>query len=274
MSAALSPDALYAELSGRHFVIAGPCVLENFELALDVAFAVREAASDANLFAVFKSSYDKANRTAFDGFRGPGMVKGLEWLARIREQTGLPIITDIHDPAEAANVAEVADILQIPAFLSRQTSLLMTAGETGRVVNVKKGQFLAPWDMQHVVDKIFRTGNKRILVTERGSSFGYNNLVVDMRAFPLMAGLGLPLVMDATHAVQMPGGQGASSGGDRRLVPSIAKAAVGAGAHGVFMECHPNPDKARCDGPNSLEVRELPGLLRQLSSLWSIIDAK
>ena len=268
---ALTPDALYSELSSRRFVLAGPCVLESYELALEVAFAVREAAEAAGLFAVFKSSFDKANRTSLGSFRGPGMEQGLEWLARIREETGLPVITDIHEPSEAAIVAGAVDILQIPAFLSRQTALLTAAGATGRVVNVKKGQFLAPWDMRHAVDKIAHTGNRRILVTERGSSFGYNNLVVDMRAFPLMAGLGVPLVMDATHSVQMPGGQGGSSGGDRRMAPYLARAAAAAGCHGVFVECHPDPDNALCDGPNSLNLADLPGLFRQLSSIWSLV---
>lgn len=269
--AALTPEALYAELTARRFVLAGPCVLESFELALETAHAVREAAEAAGLFAVFKSSFDKANRTSLDSFRGPGMALGLEWLARIREETGLPVITDIHEPADAAIVAEAVDILQIPAFLCRQTALLTAAGNTGRVVNVKKGQFLAPWDMAHVTDKIARTGNRKILVTERGTSFGYNNLIVDMRAFPLMAGLNLPLVMDATHSVQMPGGQGGSSGGDRRMAPYLARAAAAAGCHGVFVECHPRPDEAKCDGPNSLALTELPGLFRQLSSIWSLV---
>lgn len=269
--AALPPDALYGALTTRRFVLAGPCVLESFELALEVAHAVREAAESAGLFAVFKSSFDKANRTSLDSFRGPGMALGLEWLARIREATGLPVITDIHEPADAAVVAEAVDIVQIPAFLCRQTALLTAAGNTGRVVNVKKGQFLAPWDMAHVVDKIARTGNRKILVTERGTSFGYNNLVVDMRAFPFMASLNVPLVMDATHSVQMPGGQGGSSGGDRRLAPYLARAAAASGCHGVFVECHPRPDEAKCDGPNSLALTELPGLFRQLSSIWSLV---
>ncbi len=265
---------LYAALCGGPFVIAGPCVLESRELALEVARAVKEAAAAAGLTAIFKSSFDKANRTSLQSFRGPGMRQGLEWLACIREESGLPVITDIHEPGEAALVGEVADILQIPAFLSRQTSLLTAAGESGRIVNVKKGQFLAPWDMRHVYDKVAATGNKKILLTERGTSFGYNNLVVDMRAFPLMKGIGAPLIMDATHAVQMPGGLGASSGGDRRMVSCLARAAVAAGADGVFIECHPDPDKALCDGPNSLRLSELPGLLQQLSAMWSLLHAE
>lgn len=269
-----SGNRLYKELCERRFVIAGPCVLESFELALEVAHAVKEAADAAGLVAVFKSSYDKANRTSLSSFRGPGRDQGLQWLARIREETGLPVITDIHEPAEAGAVAEVADVLQIPAFLCRQTALLEAAGRTGCIVNVKKGQFLAPWDMRHVLQKITSTGNGKVLLTERGTTFGYNNLVVDMRAFPIMADFGIPVIMDATHSVQMPGGQGASSGGDRKMVPNLARAAAAAGAHGIFLECHPDPDKALCDGPNSLALADLPHLLRQLSSIWSLIHAR
>jgi 2-dehydro-3-deoxyphosphooctonate aldolase (KDO 8-P synthase) len=266
--------ALYASLCAGRFVIAGPCVLESYELALDIAYAVKEAAASAGLTAVFKSSFDKANRTSQVAFRGPGISQGLEWLAKIREATGLPVTTDIHEPHEVSIVAEAVDVLQIPAFLSRQTALLSAAGETGRIVNVKKGQFLAPWDMRHVHDKVAATGNRKILLTERGTSFGYNNLVVDMRGFPIMKAIGVPVVMDATHSVQMPGGQGASSGGDRSMVPCLARAAVAAGADGVFIECHPEPDKALCDGPNSLRLSDLPGLLQQLSAMWSLVHAE
>ena len=269
-----APETLYETLSARPFVIAGPCVLESFELALEVAHAVKEAAAAANLTAVFKSSYDKANRTSEKGFRGPGINKGLEWLARIREEVNLPVITDIHDPEEARIVGSVADILQIPAFLCRQTNLLHAAGKTGKVVNVKKGQFLAPWDMGPVVEKIRSTGNMKVMVTERGASFGYNNLVVDMRSFPVMREIGVPVIMDATHSVQLPGGQGTCSGGDRRHVPTLAKAAVAAGAHGGFLECHPDPDKALCDGPNSWPVADLKTLLDDLARLWSITYAR
>lgn len=265
-----SPDTLYAQLCSRPFVIAGPCVLESFSLALETAHAVKEAAAAAGLTAIFKSSYDKANRTSADGFRGPGMETGLEWLARIREETALPVITDIHDPAEAVVAGKVVDILQIPAFLCRQTNLLVAAGNTGKIVNVKKGQFLAPWDMKPVVGKLRATGNSRILLTERGTSFGYNNLVVDMRSFAVMREFGAPLVMDATHSVQIPGGRGTSSGGDRAYVPALAKAAVGAGAHGVFLECHPDPDTALCDGPNSWPTAKLATLLRDLAALWEL----
>jgi 2-dehydro-3-deoxyphosphooctonate aldolase (KDO 8-P synthase) len=264
-------EDLYAALCAGNFVIAGPCVLESWNLALETALAVKEAAAGAKLTAVFKSSFAKANRTSVSGFRGPGMARGLEWLARIREESGLPVLTDIHEPGEAAVAARAVDILQIPAFLCRQTTLLTSAGQTGRIVNVKKGQFLAPWDMRHVHEKIIRTGNPRILLTERGASFGYNNLVVDMRSFPLMKEIGVPVIMDATHSVQLPGGQGACSGGDRRMVPYLARAAVAAGADGIFLECHPDPDNALCDGPNSLDLRDLPGLLQQLSAIWSLV---
>jgi len=264
---------LYAGLRAGPFVIAGPCVLESFELARDTALVVREAAEAAGIMAVFKSSYDKANRSALQGFRGPGLSRGLEWLARIREESGLPVLTDVHEAQEVEEVAEVADILQIPAFLSRQTSLLLAAGWSGRIVNVKKGQFLSPWDMGGVLDKVRSTGNTLLLATERGSSFGYNNLVVDMRSFAVMREFGAPVIMDATHAAQLPGAQGNSSGGDRRHVPSLAKAAVAAGADGVFLECHPDPAQAKCDGPNSLHLRDLPGLLKTLAKLWEVCRA-
>lgn len=264
------PEQIYTKLCSAPFVIAGPCVLESFELALETAYAVKEAASSVGLTAVFKSSYDKANRTSSDAFRGPGLKQGLEWLARIREEVGLPVITDIHTPEEADAVGQVADLLQIPAFLCRQTALLEAAGRSGKIVNVKKGQFLAPWDMGRVAEKVARTGNRKILLTERGASFGYNNLVVDMRSFPAMREFNYPVVMDATHSVQLPGAQGACSGGDRRYVPTLAKAAVAAGAHGVFLECHPDPDKALCDGPNSWPVQKLRELLQDLAALWKV----
>ncbi len=264
---------LYDSLLSGPFIFAGPCALESFALAMETAHAVKEAAEAYGLTAVFKSSYDKANRTSLDSFRGPGMVKGLEWLARIKEATGLPIVTDIHEPEQAAPVAEVADVLQIPAFLCRQTSLLIAAAGTGRIVNVKKGQFVAPWDMRPALDKLFSTGNKRILLTERGASFGYNNLVVDFRSIPIMQSYGVPVVFDATHSVQLPGGQGGSSGGDRQYVPRLARAAVAAGVNGVFLECHPDPDRALCDGPNSWPLQQLDPLLKDLTTLWNITYA-
>ena len=266
-------DSLYDTLCSRPFIIAGPCVLESYALARDVALKVREAAEKAGLFAIFKSSFDKANRTSISSFRGPGMDQGLEWLSRIREESGLAVTTDIHDPSDAVQVADAVDILQIPAFLSRQTALLTAAADTGRIVNVKKGQFLSPWDMKNVYEKIIHKGNRKVMLTERGSSFGYNNLVVDMRSFPIMGENSVPVIMDATHSVQLPGGLGGRSGGDRRMVPYLARAAVAAGANGVFLECHPDPDKALCDGPNSLVLKDLPGLLQQLSAIWSIVNA-
>ena len=265
-----SSAELYTALRRGRFVFAGPCVLESFELALDVAHAVAEAARAAGLFAVFKSSWDKANRSSGGGFRGPGMAGGLEWLARIKEATGLPVVTDIHLPEHAAPTAEVADIVQIPAFLCRQTDILLAAAATGRVINVKKGQFSAPWDMAQVRDKLYAAGNTQVLLTERGTTFGYNNLVVDFRSLPIMRGFGVPVIFDATHSVQLPGGQGTCSGGERQHVSVLARAAVAAGVDGVFMECHPDPDKALCDGPNSLHLGRLPGLLRELAALWSV----
>lgn len=271
MSAYLASSTLYQALQSRRFVIAGPCVLESYDLALQVAHAVKKAAKEAGLLAVFKSSFDKANRTSGTGFRGPGMMLGLEWLASIRKETGLPVTTDIHDPSEAEPVAAVADILQIPALLCRQTPLLLAAALTGKVVNVKKGQFMSPWDMDNVVKKIKITGNNpHVMLTERGTTFGYNNLVVDMRSIPVMSGFDVPVVMDATHSVQLPGGQGGCSGGDRTMVPYLARAAAAAGCHGVFLECHPNPDEALCDGPNSLRLSDLPGLLQKLCAIWRV----
>ncbi len=268
----IDSKVLYSRLCKEHFVIAGPCVLESFELALSIAYEVKNAAEKADLVPVFKASFDKANRTSLNSFRGPGIKQGLEWLAEIRDRTGLPVITDIHEPEEAALAAEYVDILQIPAFLCRQTALLQAAAKTGIIVNIKKGQFLAPWDMQNVVDKMLQSGNEKILLTERGASFGYNNLVVDMRSFPIMNKMGVPTVIDATHSVQLPGGQGKNSGGDRDMVPHIARAAVGAGAKGIFLECHPEPDKALCDGPNSIYLSSLAPLLKNLSALWKVVD--
>ncbi len=263
-------EALYKTLCAGPFILAGPCVLEDFALALETAHAVKEAAGAAGLTAIFKSSYDKANRTSSSSFRGPGIGEGLEWLGRIREATGLPVVTDVHTPEEAAAAGGVVDVVQIPAFLCRQTDLLLAAAKTGKVVNVKKGQFLAPQDMKPLADKVFSGGNKKLLLTERGASFGYNNLVVDMRSFPIMREIGCPVVMDATHSVQLPGGCGTSSDGDRRYVPTLARAAVAAGANGVFLECHPDPDKALCDGPNSWPVAQLPALLQDLAALWKL----
>ena len=256
---------------GRLFAICGPCVIEGESLALEVAHALAETARRLDLPLIYKSSFDKANRTSIDSFRGPGLERGLEILARVKEATGLPVTSDIHLPEQAAVAAEVLDVIQIPAFLCRQTDLLLAAGATGRPVNLKKGQFLAPQDMANAVAKVRAAGGRVVWLTERGSSFGYHNLVVDMRSIPILAATGCPVVFDATHSVQLPGGQGTSSGGDRRFVPTLARAAVAAGAHGVFMEVHPDPDRARCDGPNSLPLARLEALLAQLQEIYALV---
>lgn len=269
MSGSMGKD-LYARSRERPFVIAGPCVLEGLDLALRTAEALAGIAARLDIDLVFKSSFDKANRTAADSFRGPGLELGLTWLAKVKQETGLPVLTDIHLPAQAAVAAQVADVLQVPAFLCRQTDLLLAAAGTGAIVNVKKGQFLAPWDMKNVVDKLRAAGNGRIWLTERGACFGYNNLVVDFRSLPLMAGLGCPVVFDATHSVQLPGGLGNRTGGQREFIPVLARAAVAAGAAGVFFEVHPDPEAALCDGPNSLPLDALEPLLVRLLAIWEL----
>ncbi len=255
----------------RLFLIAGPCVIESPEIASEVACFLKQSCARLQIPFIFKSSYDKANRTSIGSFRGPGMQKGLDILAAIRDKYAVPVLTDVHTPAEVEPVSHVVDVLQIPAFLSRQTDILTAAGKTGKPVNVKKAQFLSPKDMAHVVEKIRQTGNERILLTERGAQFGYNNLVVDMRSIGLMADLGYPVVFDATHSVQLPGGMGTSSGGERRFVPALARAAVAAGAHGIFIETHPDPDRALCDGPNSIALKDLPPLLSELVRIFDIV---
>jgi 2-dehydro-3-deoxyphosphooctonate aldolase (KDO 8-P synthase) len=255
---------LFAETRKELFFILGPCVLEGLDQALKTADIIAGLGRDLKVSVIFKSSFDKANRTSVKSFRGPGIDQGLEWLQKVKDSTGLPVITDIHSPDQARLVAEVADVIQIPAFLCRQTDILMAAADTGRIINIKKGQFLAPWDMGQVVSKISVTGNNMIWLTERGTSFGYNNLVVDFRSLPVMKDLGYPVVFDATHSVQIPGGRGISSGGQREFVPVLARAAVAAGADGVFMEVHPEPDKALCDGPNSWPLAEARPLLQSL----------
>jgi len=248
---------------GNLFLIAGPCVLESADATLAVAADLIRLAERWNLPLIFKSSYDKANRTSHTSFRGPGLKEGLEILARVRSDFNLPVLSDIHSVAEAEEAAEVLDILQIPAFLCRQTDLVLAAAATGKPVNVKKGQFMAPWDMVNVVAKLHSKGNHQVLLTERGTSFGYNNLVVDMRSLQIMKENGL-VVFDATHSVQLPGGAGDCSGGDRSYVGTLARAAVAAGVDGVFLEVHPDPDQARCDGPNSLPLAELDELIDTL----------
>jgi len=253
------------------FVIAGPCVLESFELASQVAGRLAEMAAALDIPLLFKSSFDKANRTSVTSFRGPGLERGLEWLGRIREQTGLPVISDIHSPGQARPAAQVLDVLQIPAFLCRQTDLLVAAGETMKPVNVKKGQFMAPHDVGPIIAKVRSTGNQQVWLTERGSSFGYNNLVVDMRSIAVMRGFGPPVVFDATHSVQLPGGLGLASGGDREHAPTLARAAVAAGADAVFIETHPDPERALCDGPNSLPLDQVAALLKQLKAIHALV---
>jgi 2-dehydro-3-deoxyphosphooctonate aldolase (KDO 8-P synthase) len=246
-------------------VIAGPCALESRAHAFEMATALKEIAERLGVGLVYKSSFDKANRTSAAGGRGIGLKQALPIFAEIREQLGLPILTDVHEQEQCAPVAEAADILQIPAFLSRQTDLIVAAAKTGKAVNVKKGQFLAPWDMKNVVAKVTGAGNPNVLVTERGASFGYNTLVSDMRALPILARTtGAPVIFDATHSVQQPGGQGASSGGEREFVPVLARAAVAVGVAGVFIETHQDPDRAPSDGPNMVPLKEFEGLLRTL----------
>jgi 2-dehydro-3-deoxyphosphooctonate aldolase (KDO 8-P synthase) len=242
-------------------LIAGPCVIEDEATVLETARRLKELCGARGIPLVFKTSYDKANRTAANAFRGPGLAKGLAVVAAVRAETGLPVLVDVHEPGHAAAAAEVADILQVPAFLCRQTDLLRAVCAAGRAVNVKKGQFLAPWDTKNIVEKCEAFGARGILVTERGSSFGYNNLVSDMRALPLMRAFGWPVVFDATHSVQLPGGLGRSTGGQREFVPVLARAAVAAGCDALFLEIHPDPDRARCDGPNQLPLSEAGALL-------------
>lgn len=264
---------LYTASKEGPFIIAGPCVIESREIVLETAEALAEIAGGLGLPLIFKSSFDKANRTSVTSYRGPGMEEGLRILEEVRNRTGLPVITDIHVPDQAAIVGKVVDVVQIPAFLCRQTDLLVAAAGTGRIINIKKGQFLAPWDMRNAVRKVRDSGNDRVWLTERGSTYGYNNLVVDFRSIPEMAKFDVPVVFDATHSVQLPGGLGTASGGQRQYVPVLAGAAVAAGANGVFMEVHPDPDKALCDGPNSLALRDVEKVLRRLKALWEISNA-
>ncbi|MBN9510352.1 MAG: 3-deoxy-8-phosphooctulonate synthase [Alphaproteobacteria bacterium] len=249
----------------RPFVlIAGPCQIESLGHALEVAAALDEIAAATGVPVIYKSSYDKANRTSAGAARGVGMARGLEILAQVRERFGMPVLTDVHAAEQCAPAAAAVDVLQIPAFLCRQTDLLIAAGETGCAVNVKKGQFLAPWDMQHVAQKIAATGNERILLCERGASFGYNTLVSDLRALPIMARTGYPVVFDATHSVQQPGGQGTTSGGQREFAPVLARAALAVGVAAVFIETHPDPDHAPSDGPNMVALSDMPALVARL----------
>jgi 2-dehydro-3-deoxyphosphooctonate aldolase (KDO 8-P synthase) len=253
--------------------ISGPCQIESRAHALECAEALAEMGRTAGVGIVFKSSYDKANRTSAGAARGVGMSEGLSILAEVRERTGLPVLTDVHDAAQCAPVGEVVDCLQIPAFLSRQTDLLLAAGATGKAINVKKGQFLAPWDMVNVAAKVASTGNEKILLCDRGTSFGYNTLVSDLRGLPIMARTGYPVVFDATHSVQQPGGLGGSSGGQREFAPVLARAAVAVGVAMVFIETHPDPDHAPSDGPNMIQIREMPALMARLMAFDALAKA-
>ncbi len=247
-------------------LIAGPCQIESRAHALEVAAALRELSATTGVPLIYKSSFDKANRTSVSAQRGVGMDQGLAIMAEVREVTGLPVLTDVHSADQCAPAAQAVDVLQIPAFLCRQTDLLLAAGETGKPINVKKGQFLAPWDMAHVAAKIASTGNHNVLLCERGASFGYNTLVTDFRGLPIMASTGYPVVFDATHSVQQPGGQGAASGGQREFAPILARAALAVGVAAVFIETHPDPDRAPSDGPNMIPLREMPALVRRLKA--------
>ena len=252
-------------------VIAGPCVIESKESALRHAAALKEKADRVGVAYIFKSSYDKANRSSLGSFRGPGLEKGLEILAAVKDKIGAPILTDVHEIDQVGAVKEVADVLQIPAFLCRQTDFVLAVAKSGRVVNIKKGQFLAPWDMRNIVEKISSTGNDKILVTERGASFGYNNLVSDMRSLVVLRELGYPVVFDATHSLQLPGGLGHASGGERKYIPALARAGVAAGVDALFMEVHEDPDHAKSDGPNSLDLKDFEGLLRVVKEIDALV---
>lgn len=252
-------------------VIAGPCVIESRESALRHATLLKEAADRVGVPYIFKSSYDKANRSAVDSYRGPGLCKGLEILAEVKQRTGVPVLTDVHERDQVASVREIADVLQIPAFLCRQTDFVVAVAQSGKVVNVKKGQFLAPWDVGNIVDKILSANNDQILLTERGVSFGYNNLISDMRSLVVMRELGYPVVFDATHSLQLPGGLGKASGGERKYIGPLARAGVAAGIDALFMEVHEDPDHALSDGPNSLPLREFEGVLRIVKEIDGIL---
>jgi len=274
MRVPVSAASLWKQYTARRglFLIAGPCVIEQESLCLRVAESLLKTCSKLRIPYTFKASYDKANRTSAASFRGPGLEAGLRVLGRVRRELGVPVLTDVHTEAEAAMAGEVVDVLQIPAFLCRQTDLIAAAAATGRILNIKKGQFLAPGDMVRVVEKARASGAERIVLTERGASFGYNNLVADMRSIPIMLRLGWPVVFDVTHSVQLPGAAGASSGGERDHAPVLARAAVAAGASGVFIETHPAPDKALSDGPNMIPLREMSALLRQLLRIRQALD--
>lgn len=256
---------------GKLTILAGPCVIESSEILEQTAEGLKEIAQKLDINFVFKSSFDKANRSSINSYRGPGLEKGLQMLAKIKKDFDLPIVTDIHTPEQAAIAAEVADILQIPAFLCRQTDLLIAAAKTGKIVNIKKGQFLAPEQMQPLIKKVEDSGNSNIVITDRGTTFGYNNLISDFRAIPIMQEFGYPVIFDATHSVQLPGAQGECSGGDRQFVSVLAKSAVAAGANGLFFEVHPEPDKALCDGPNMIALNDAEKLFKICKDIFELV---
>jgi 2-dehydro-3-deoxyphosphooctonate aldolase (KDO 8-P synthase) len=260
---------------GRPFtLIAGPCVIENEDITFYAAQRLQEICAALQISLIFKSSYDKANRTSLSSFRGPGIDRGLRILSEVKSRFQLPVLSDIHSVEEVKAASEVLDALQIPAFLCRQTDLILAASKTGKAVNIKKGQFLAPWDMKNIIDKCTSTGNRNIFLTERGTSFGYNNLVVDIRSFPVLRSFGYPVIFDVTHSLQLPGGEGSCSGGQREFAGPLARAAVAAGVDGLFMEVHPEPDKALCDGPNMIPLDTLPQMLKVLKSIHELIASQ
>ena len=269
----LSESAIWKSLNAPNqlTLIAGPCVIEGEELCLRVAASLKRTCERLGIFYVFKASFDKANRTSSKSFRGPGLEGGLEPLRKVRQRIGIPVLTDIHTEAQTAAAAEVVDILQIPAFLCRQTDLIAAAVKTGKIVNLKKGQFLSPSEMGQVVDKAKSAGARKLLLTERGTTFGYNNLVADMRSIPIMRRFGFPVIFDATHSVQLPGGGGDKSSGQREFAPVLARCALAAGATGIFVETHPDPDRALSDGPNMIPLSEMSGLLKSLCKVWSAV---
>ena len=255
-------------------LISGPCVIEDYETSSEIVSFLKGLTEQLDIPFIFTASYDKANRTSINSFRGPGLIDGLDILKRIKEEFGIKILSDVHSINEVDRAAEVLDIIQIPAFLCRQTDFILEVARTGKVINIKKGQFLSPWDIVNVVEKITSTGNNRILITERGTMFGYNNLVVDFRGIKIMQDTGRPVIFDATHSIQLPGGAGKSSGGQREFAPVLARAAVAAGADGIFMEVHKDPDRALCDGPNSLKLDSLYNLLSQLKAIRKALDVQ
>lgn len=260
-----------ANIRKSPLIIAGPCVIEEEETTFYTAKHLKEICLELGLPFIFKSSYDKANRTSLSSYRGPGLDRGLRILSEVRSKLEIPVTSDIHTAHEAKPASEVLDMLQIPAFLCRQTDIILSASETGKPVNIKKGQFLAPWDVENIIEKFVSTGNKALLITERGTSFGYNNLVVDFRSFPIIRSFGYPVIFDVTHSLQLPGGLGSCSGGQREFAEPLAKAAIAAGVDGLFMEVHPEPEKALCDGPNMVRLDEIEVLLKKVKAIYEVV---